>query len=420
MAVTAKPRLSKVTVLGAGRSGQAAAGLALARGAHEVVLTDLNTEAQRYQGPGADRVRHVFGVHDESDLTHTNLVVLSPGIPARAAPVKTAQAAGVEVVGELGFAARYLPKTQPILAITGTNGKSTVTHFLSQILASAGLKTFSGGNLGTPLSAAVGKGFQVLAVEVSSYQLELPGDFSPLAAVILNLSPDHLARHGDMAGYARAKARIFDGLRPESLAGMPHQEDLKVAAKDKPGRRVWLDDVDVDQPVLDSLCVLGAHNRWNAAVAMLLAAQVGVVPQDLSALQGLPHRLEPVLSRDQRIWINDSKATNVEAAQVGISALEGPGVVLLGGQGKGGADYSMLKSAISGRPLICFGQAGPEIHAVLGGELVATMEQAVARAQQLSVPGESVLLSPACSSFDAFDNFEQRGQIFARLVQELS
>ena len=258
------------------------------------------------------------------------------------------------------------------------------------------------------------------AIDFIASCFALPGDFSPLAAVILNLSPDHLARHGDMAGYARAKARIFDGLRPESLAGMPHQEDLKVAAKDKPGRRVWLDDVDVDQPVLDSLCVLGAHNRWNAAVAMLLAAQVGVVPQDLSALQGLPHRLEPVLSRDQRIWINDSKATNVEAAQVGISALEGPGVVLLGGQGKGGADYGMLKSAISGRPLICFGQAGPEIHAVLGGELVATMEQAVARAQQLSVPGESVLLSPACSSFDAFDNFEQRGQIFARLVQELS
>jgi UDP-N-acetylmuramoylalanine--D-glutamate ligase len=396
--------LSKVTVLGAGRSGQAATALALAQGAHEVVLT----------------VRHVFGVHDEADLTQTDLVVLSPGIPAKAAPVKLAQAAGVEVIGELGFAARYLPKTHPILAITGTNGKSTVTHFLFQILASAGMKTFAGGNLGTPLSAAVGQGFQVLAVEVSSYQLELPGDFSPWAAVILNLSPDHLARHGDMAGYAQAKARIFDGLRPTGLAGMPHQEHLEMAAKGKPGRRVWLDGVDVDQPVLDSLRVLGSHNRWNAAVAMLLAAQVGVVPHDLSTLQGLPHRLEPVPSRDHRVWINDSKATNVEAAHVGISALKGPGVVLLGGQGKGGADYGMLKGPISGRPVICFGQAGPEIHAVLGGELVATMEQAVARAQQVSLPGESILLSPACSSFDAFDNFEQRGRIFARLVQELS
>lgn len=412
--------LSKVTVLGAGRSGQAAVELALAQGAREVVLTDLNTEAPLYQGPHAERVRHVYGVHDEADLTHTDLVVLSPGIPARAAPVKLAQSAGVEVIGELGFAARYLAKTQPILAITGTNGKSTVTHFLAQILEAAGMKTFAGGNLGTPLSAAVGQGFQVLAVEVSSYQLELPGDFSPWAAVILNLSPDHLARHLDMAGYAQAKARIFDGLRPSGLAGMPRQEHLVAAAQGKPGRRVWLDEVDVDQPVLDSLRVLGAHNRWNAAVAMLLAAEVGVVPHDLSTLQGLPHRLEPVPSHDERNWINDSKATNVEAAHVGISALEGPGVVLLGGKGKDGADYASLIGPIDGRPVICFGQAGPEIHAVLGGELVATLEQAVARAQQLSRPGECVLLSPACSSFDAFENFEQRGRVFARLVQELS
>lgn len=412
--------LSKVTVLGAGRSGQAAAELALAQGAREVVLTDLNAEAPLYKGPHAERVRHVYGVHDEVDLTQTDLVVLSPGIPARAAPVKLAQAAGVEVIGELGFAARYLSKTQPVLAITGTNGKSTVTHFLAQILEAAGMKTFAGGNLGTPLSAAVGQGFQVLAVEVSSYQLELPGDFSPWASVILNLTPDHLARHGDMAGYAQAKARIFDGLRPSGLAGMPHQEDLESAAQDKPGRRVWLDDVDVDQPVLDSLRILGRHNRWNAAVAMLLAAEVGVVPHDLSTLQGLPHRLEPVPSRDERTWINDSKATNVEAAHVGISALEGPGVILLGGKGKDGADYAALQGPIDGRPVICFGQAGPEIHAVLGGELVATLEQAVARAQQVTLPGECVLLSPACSSFDAFDNFEQRGRIFARLVQELS
>ena len=413
-------KLTKVTVLGAGRSGQAAAELALAQGAREVVLTDLNAEAQLYEGPGAERVRHVYGVHDEADLTHTDLVVLSPGIPAGAAPVKLAQSAGVEVIGELGFASRYLAKTQPILAITGTNGKSTVTHFLAQILESAGMKTFAGGNLGTPLSAAVGKGFQVLAVEVSSYQLELPGDFSPWASVILNLSPDHLARHGDMAGYAQAKARIFDGLRPGGLAGMPHQEHLEAAAQDKPGRRVWLDEVEVDQPVLNSLRVLGRHNRWNAAVAMLLAAEVGVVPRDLSTLQGLPHRLEPIPSHDERSWINDSKATNVEAAHVGISALEGPGVILLGGKGKDGADYATLKGPIDARPVICFGQAGPEIHAVLGGELVATLEQAVARAQQLSRPGESVLLSPACSSFDAFDNFEQRGRVFARLVQELS
>lgn len=411
---------NSVTVLGAGRSGQAAAGLALRLGAKRVVLTDLNGEAPLYRGPGAERVRHVYGTHDEADLTQADLVVVSPGIPARAAPVQLAQSTGVEVIGELGFAARHLDETQPVLAITGTNGKSTVTHFCAQILEQAGMRTFAGGNLGTPLSAAVGQKHQVLVVEVSSYQMELPGDFSPWAAVILNLSPDHLARHGDMVGYAQAKARIFDGLRPQGLAGLAREPHLVAAAQDKPGRRVWLDEVDVDRPVLDSLRVLGAHNRWNAAVALLLAAEVGVVPRDLSTLQGLPHRLEPIPSRDSRHWINDSKATNVEAAHVGISALDGPGVVLLGGKGKDGADYASLRGPIDGRPVICFGQAGPEIHRVLGGELVATMEQAVARAQQLSLPGESVLLSPACSSFDAFDNFEQRGRIFARLVQELS
>ncbi|MED5370453.1 MAG: UDP-N-acetylmuramoyl-L-alanine--D-glutamate ligase [Myxococcota bacterium] len=404
---------ARVTVLGAGLSGRAAAALAKRKGA-QVTLTDLNAQA-----PEMDGIRCIFGRHEDTDLTDTDLVVVSPGIPAAAPPVRLAQDADVAVVGELGFAASFLPQDKPILAISGTNGKSTVTWFTKQILEQAGMKVFAGGNLGTPLSLAVDGDHEVLVVEVSSYQMELPGPFTPWAAVILNLTPDHLARHGDMATYAQHKLRLFDNLRPEGLAGLVHEPHLEFAAQGKPGRRIWLDRLALDNPVLDTLRVLGDHNRWNAAVACLLAAEVGVVPADLSTLVGLPHRLEPVPSNDGRRWINDSKATNIEAAIVGISAMEGPGVVLLGGRGKAGADYSRLRACIEGRPVVCFGEAGPEIHAALGGTLVGSLDQAVSTARELSAHGEQILLSPACSSFDAFQNFERRGDHFRALVQEL-
>lgn len=401
----------RVTVLGAARSGRAAAALALRLG-HSVVLTD-----QRGDLPVLDGVSCVFGRHERHHLTEADVVVVSPGVPAAAPPVKWAQDAGVRVVGELGFAAEHLDHPGPVIAVTGTNGKSTVTQFTAQLLEAAGQKVFAGGNLGTPLSQAVGQRYDALVIEVSSYQLELPGAFAPTAAVILNLTPDHLKRHGDMAGYAAAKARIFDRMGPDGLAGVLRQPDLEAAVADKPGRRVWLDDVDQGFDAT-GLQVLGDHNRWNAAVACLLARTAGVTEPDLTALQGLPHRLEIVPSADGRTWINDSKATNLDAARIGIAALSEPGVVLLGGRGKEGADYGALKDLLAPHRVVCFGEAGRLIQSAVGGEYERSLSKAVRRARAL--PGRSVLLSPACSSFDAFTDFEHRGRAFRDLVQEIS
>jgi UDP-N-acetylmuramoylalanine--D-glutamate ligase len=401
----------RVTVLGAARSGRAAASLALQQG-HSVVLTD-----QRSELPPMEGVSCVFGRHERHHLTEADLVVVSPGVPASAPPVKWAQGAGVRVVGELGFAAEHLTHDGPLIAITGTNGKSTVTQFTAQLLQAAGQKVFAGGNLGTPLSQAVGTHYDALVVEVSSYQMELPSAFAPTAAVILNLTPDHLKRHGDMAGYAAAKARIFDHMAPDGFAGVLRQPELEAAVADKPGRRVWLNDVDQGFDAA-GLNVLGDHNRWNAAVACLLAETAGVTEPDLSALSGLPHRLEVVPSYDGRTWINDSKATNLDAARIGIAVLTEPGVVLLGGRGKAGADYGALKDLLATHRVVCFGEAGRIIQGAVGGEYQRSLSKAVRRARAL--PGRTVLLSPACSSFDAFTDFEHRGRKFRDLVQEIS
>ena len=414
---------ARVTVLGAARSGRAAAELALRFGA-DVVLTDLRADL-----PGLPGVTCVFGEHRDSDLVDADLVVVSPGVPAAAPPVQKALAAGVEVVGELGFAASFLDAGTSLLAVTGTNGKSTVTHFTAQLLEAAGARVFAGGNLGTPLSRAVGLDADVLVIEVSSYQMELPGNFAPSAAVVLNLTPDHLGRHKTMEGYADAKCRVFDRIDEGGFAILPFGDALLTrAAEGRGGRRIWLgaqpgatlqgDDLVIGDGRIDlsRLEVPGEHSRWNAAAASLLAVAAGraIADIDLAVLSGLPHRLELVAERDGVRWINDSKATNVDAAAIGIRAVQGDKVVLLGGQGKDGADWSALP--VNGARVICFGASAAEIHAVVGGERVGGLQQAVERARSLAVPGTTVLLSPGCASFDEFDDFEHRGVRFKEWV----
>lgn len=421
----------RVTVLGAAVSGRAAARLALRLGA-EVVLTDLRPGLEPLDG-----ARCVFGRHEDADLRGADLVVVSPGVPAAAPPVRLAREAGVPVLGELGFAWRHVDQRLPVLAITGTNGKSTVCSFTGQLLQAAGRRPFVGGNLGTPLSEAVGGAWDALVVEVSSYQLELAGDFAPTAGVILNLTPDHLGRHGTMAGYAEAKARLFDHLRPGGVALVaPEPPELVAACAGRPGRRLWLGKkpgitlsithADLDGVPLDlrPLRVMGEHNRWNAAVAALLALQAGLRPDALrlDLLEALAHRMQPVAERAGVLWINDSKATNIDATLVALRGLDRPAVVLLGGQGKEGADYRTLRAPLAAaRRVLCFGQDGPHIAAALGDLPVETLPglaAAVARARTLAQPGEAVLLSPACASFDEFRNFEHRGAVFSALARE--
>lgn len=425
----------RVLVVGMARSGVAAARLALARGAR-VTTTDLKADAPAVEGAVA-----VHGQHRREDFLGADLIVVSPGVPARQADLAAAAAAGVPVVGELGFAASLLPAGLPVGAVTGTNGKSSTTWFLGQLLRAAGRNPFVGGNLGTPLSMAVGGGWDAAAVEVSSYQLELPGGFHPRAGVILNLTPDHMGRHGDMANYAATKGRLFAVMGPEDFAILPAGDPwLAPLAAQTRATVLWLGAApgvalegstlqlrgtpDDGEIALSALKLPGLHNRWNAAAAALLGVCLGLRREalDLGALTALPHRLELVAERDGVRWVNDSKATNVDAALVGIEGLGGQQIVLLGGQGKEGADYGALRPALDRHAahVICFGATGPEIAAALPGlplDTVPTLAQAVALAARLAAPGQAVLLSPACASFDEFRDFEHRGAVFTRLAR---
>lgn len=420
----------RATVLGAGRSGRAAAALLCRRGAR-VVLTDLRTDVEPLPG-----VELVLGRHESEHLVDTDLLVVSPGIPRAAPPVQVALHAGVRVVGELGLACSLLEATTPVVGVTGTNGKSTVTSWTAALLSATGRTVFAGGNLGTPLAAAVDHPWDVVVIEVSSYQLELPDGLRTNAACILNLTPDHLARHGTLEGYAAAKARLFDTLvDDDALALIPENPLLERAAAGRRGRRAWLgrlpgvllegqeavfDDGRVD---LSGLRAAGAINRVNAAVACLLAHAVGVPLTELrpELLEPLPHRMEPVATVDGVTWVNDSKATNVDATLAGLAGLGGSAVVLLGGQGKDGADYAPLRPALEvlARGVVCFGASGPVVAGALEGlpvHLVGSLAEAVAVARQVARPGDRVVLSPACASFDEFRDFEHRGEVFRALA----
>lgn len=424
----------RVLVVGMARSGVSAARLARRLGA-SVTCTDTRADA-----PAVEGCAQVYGAHRREDFLGADLIVVSPGVPAAQPDLLAAREAGVEVVGELGFAAAHL--RAPIVAVTGTNGKSSVTWFTAQLLEQAGRRVFAGGNLGTPLSEAVGEDWDVAVVEVSSYQLELPGALHPVAAALLNLTPDHLGRHGTMAGYAAAKARLLERMGPEDTAVLPPDDPwLAPLGRTTRARVLWIDGSpgarvredalaltgtrDDGTLSLAGLALPGAHNRRNVAAAALLAVSAGAprAALDLARLRPLPHRLELVAEHGGVRWINDSKATNIEAAQVGIAGVGGTLVVLLGGQGKEGADYSALRPALAGhaRAIVCFGASGPEIAEALEGlpvEVTPTMAAAMRAAARQAVPGDAVLLSPACASFDEFRDFEHRGRVFAELAKE--
>ncbi len=413
-----------VVVVGLAASGRAAAELAASRGARVLGL-DLNPDTQPIDG-----VELVLGPHPDKVFQQADLIVASPGVPAlMLAPVRAAIGAGTPVLGELAFAWSFLHEPVTV-GITGTNGKSTVTSFVGQLLAASGIECFVGGNLGRPLSESVlaGEAPAVHVLEISSYQLELPGRLRCNVAAILNLSPDHLARHGDMPGYAAAKARIFERQQPSDVALLPRDERLVQAAHGVgQGRRLWLDDLpDIDA---GALRVPGRHNQRNATVALTLASLASQLPTAqlaprLAGLRALEHRMEPIDTPDGRVWINDSKATNLDAAATGIGGLERPAVVLLGGQSKEGTDYGELAPSLRRhRAVLTFGAAGQMIRdqlaaAGLSATRYPSMADAVRAARALARQGDAVLLSPGCASFDEFDDFEHRGRVFRELALE--
>ena len=420
-------------VVGMARSGVSVARLAVAQG-FRVVCTD-----RRLDAPVIDGTESHYGKHDRDDFVTADRIVVSPGVPASMPEIQAALSAGVLIEGELPFAASFLKC--PILAVSGTNGKSTTTHLLGQLLANSGLRTFTGGNIGVPLSDAVAGSQDVCAVEVSSYQMEFPGKFRPRAAAILNLTPDHLERHGTLDDYAAHKCRMFARMGPDDAAILPAGEPrLRRIADVLPGRRYLLGDrpgvriegesivlYDVHDPGpvgLAGFSLRGRHNRENLAAAVLLAVCGGAMRHnlDVARLSGLPHRVEVIGETGGITWVDDSKATNVDSALAAFVGWEGPFHALVGGRGKSGAAYeSLVEPLRRARSVTCFGEEGPLIYAALRrgdvmAQLVPRLVDAVAAARALASAGEAVILSPACASFDEFIDFEHRGRVFRALA----
>ena len=435
----------RTLVIGAARSGRAAARLLAARGARVQVLEKAPAPAVLGDWPEGVAVR--YG-DDRAGLEDVSLVVPSPGVPRQHPLLREAVARKIPVWSEIELAARFLDC--PILAITGTNGKSTTTTLLGAMLDADGHRVFVGGNLGTPLSDAAveERPYAAAVVEVSSFQLEWVEQFRPNVAVLLNLTPDHQDRYPEPAEYGAAKARLL--ARQES-------GDIAVLNRDDPWvweqRRVtrasvisfgrdpvefgtFLDGDDVvvfgtREPRRYSLAespLRGDHNRENIQAAVTAATAWGVssdaIRAALRSTGALPHRL--ALVRDCRgvSWYDDSKATNVGAVEKSLASFAGGVVLLLGGYDKGG-DFSLLRPLVEERAarLVCFGAAGADIARQLEGaaacEVVEGLSAAVAAAARDALPGQSVVLAPGCASFDEFADYAERGRRFRAEVEKL-
>jgi UDP-N-acetylmuramoylalanine--D-glutamate ligase len=435
----------KVLVVGLGASGAAAARLASARGA-SVVATDLTPQPPGAQAAAAAGAELHLGGHRPEDFAAAELVVLSPGVDSRLPEVAAARRAGAEVIGELELAFRFLEA--PAVMITGTNGKSTVTTLVGRMLAAAGQRVFVGGNLGTPLAELVlgGPAVDWAVLEVSSFQTDTAVTLRPRVGVCLNISPDHLDRYSGLAEYADSKMRLFANQGPEDVAVLC-LDDPEVASRREacPGRvwgyaaggpvepGGWLDEGGLMLSLPGGSVELslahsrlqGRFNRLNQLAAALAASAAGAGPQAIqSALEGfagLPHRLQLAAEAEGVAWFDDSKGTNVGAVAAALEALERPVVLLLGGRDKEGR-FAELKPQLEAwvKAAVCFGEAGPSVHRQVSpfvmSRVAPDLSAAVAQARALVRPGEAVLLSPGCASFDAYPGYAARGEHFQRLV----
>ena len=360
-------------------------------------------------------------VHLGSDgldlLDGVRTVVKSPGVPREAAVVAEALRRGIEVTGELEIAWRLLPND--FVAVTGTNGKTTTVELLGEIHRAAGLPVAVAGNVGTPLASLVGsvEADAVVVCEASSFQLEDSSAFAPDAAVLLNLAADHLDRHHTLDAYREAKLRIFANQRPEQVAVV--SPGIEVPGK---GRRIEFGEHDLED--VEHIRLRGPHNRENAMAAAAVAAARGIdrdaIHTALRTFRGVPHRLEEVAVRDGVTYVNDSKATNVASAAVALRSFARGVHAILGGSLKG-ESFAGLREPVGERcaAIYLIGEAAEQLESELGG-IVTThrsgdLEGAVAAAREAAGEGETVLLSPACASYDQYANYEERGEHFRRL-----
>jgi UDP-N-acetylmuramoylalanine--D-glutamate ligase len=436
-------------VVGLARSGQAAARLLASRGERVRAVDAGRPEgAEGLAGVGVEVFLDTDGL---AQLEGTRTVVKSPGVPREAPVIATALERGIEVLGEMEIAWRSLPNR--FLAVTGTNGKTTTVELIGHLYRNAGEPVAVAGNVGTALAELVGEvePDTTVVCECSSFQLEDTAAFAPECAVFLNLAPDHLDRHGDLGSYRAAKLRIFANQGNDDVAVF-NADDPFAAGTDLGGcaRRVAFcrgagPDCEVavaegtifydGEPLLpvSELGLFGEHNVANAMAAAAAALSMGIdreaVAAGLRSFAGVPHRLEQVAEIDGVRFVNDSKATNVASAAVGIGAFDGGVHAILGGSEKG-EPFAPLAEPIAAQARACYligataermaQELAPVARAGVELRRCADLDEAVRRAAAAAGPGEVVLLSPACASFDAFENFEQRGDRFREIVRELA
>ncbi len=439
----------RIIVFGAGKSGLALVRHFCAQGA-DVTLTDRRADADLGDVTAVcgDRLKLALGHHDPGLLTGAEMIAVSPGVPSDLPLLQQARQMGIPVWGEVEIASREL--SAPMVAITGTNGKSTTTALCGEMFRSGGFATFIGGNLGTPLIEAVTGSWQWLVVELSSFQLETIETFRPKYAMLLNVSEDHLDRYDGMGAYLAAKRRIFENQSDGDVAILNAADPVVRSLAGSLGSRVvcFSSESELDEGMglgadgrivwrwqgaerrFDpaELQLRGRHNIENVMAAMIPPLMEGLdghaVWAAACAFAGLPHRMQLVRRRNGVDWINDSKGTNVGSVARSLAGLDAPVTLIAGGKDKGG-DFASLAPLVRGRVrhLLLIGQAAEriarELHGCCDIEICDSLEQAVQRAAVLTPAGGTVLLSPGCSSFDMFASFEQRGDIFARLVGDL-
>jgi UDP-N-acetylmuramoylalanine--D-glutamate ligase len=433
--------MSSALVVGLGRSGIAAAALLVRRGWRVIAVDARPVAAPELTALGVD----VRGASTDP-VGDVALVVKSPGVPGDAPQVTAARAAGAEVISEIELAAREL--ANPLIAVTGTNGKTTTTELAAHLLRAAGRPAVACGNQGLPLASVVDSVDPAawLVVECSSFQLEDVVRFHPRAAVVLNLTPDHLDRHASMDEYRAAKLRIFAAMTADDVAIAPEGWTIPGAARHRTireGARRDAADIAWSQGGLhvdrlglvapwEAIPLRGRHNRENVmAAAALVAHAAGLsapeIAAGLASFAGVAHRLEIVGEIDGVTYVNDSKATNADAACAALDAYPNGVHLIAGGKGKGAAFTPLAEAARAAdvRCVYLIGAAAAEIGAamrVAGVPTVGagTLATAVAAAGRAARPGEVVLLAPGCASFDQFSSFEERGERFRALVAELA
>jgi len=445
-------RNKHILVVGLGRSGISVVKFLVSRGC---TVTAVDNRSEDVMANSLSEINGLgvsieLGPHNSGTFENCDLIVLSPGVPHTIAPVNRAREKNIPVIGEIELAYRFI--NVPIIAVTGTNGKSTTTLLIGEMLHQSGFKALTGGNLGTPLIELVEQQetADFIVAEISSFQLDTIDKFRPLVSILLNITDDHLERYKDFDAYARSKARIFENQTSTDICVLNEADATILSVSENlTARRFafncrqfneyrsWISDQTIcfhtpdagDQHVdCTDIPLSGRHNLENAAASGLAVLAVGGtiagIKGALQNFKGLPHRVEFVDTVNNVAFYDDSKATNVDAVARALGSFSSPIVLIMGGRDKGGGYESLIpRFAQCVKQLIVMGEAADKIKDVFADMvptvMAADMAQAVKMAASCAVSGDSVLLSPACSSFDMYDSYTQRGRDFARSVERL-